>query len=68
MLHKKEFRNIAVGGNKYLCTIWYRGKDKMWFGEALETNRLRVFCCADSKREVLRKLRVQIGAELKRLR
>lgn len=68
MLHKKEFRNVKVGGNKYLCSIWYRGKDRMWFGEAMESSRIRVFCCADSKREILRKLKMQISAELKRFR
>ena len=65
MLHKKkEYVQIQVGGKHYLCSIWYRSKDILWYGKGLESE-ISNLCYAVSKEGLLKKISMQIAAESK---
>ncbi|HPZ43381.1 MAG TPA: hypothetical protein PL078_05200 [Bacillota bacterium] len=61
MLDKKEYVQIEVGGKHYLCSIWYRSKDILWYGKRLESE-ISNLCYAVSREGLLKKIRMQIAA------
>ena len=61
MLDKKEYVQIEVGGKHYLCSIWYRSKDILWYGKRLESETSNLYY-AVSREGLLKKIRMQIAA------
>ena len=53
MLDKKEYVQIEVGGKHYLCSIWYRSKDILWYGKRLESE-ISNLCYAVSREGLLK--------------
>lgn len=61
---RKEYVQIEVGGKNYLCSIWYRSRDILWYGKGLESEITKL-CYAVSKEGLLKKISMQIAAESK---
>ena len=54
MLDKKEYVQIEVGGKHYLCSIWYRSKDILWYGKRLESE-ISNLCYAYPEKDCLKR-------------
>jgi hypothetical protein len=61
---KKEYVQIEVGGKRYLCSVWYKSKDILWYGKGLESGFTKL-CYAVSREGLLKKISMQIAAESK---
>ncbi|MDD4238435.1 MAG: hypothetical protein PHT62_07755 [Desulfotomaculaceae bacterium] len=58
---KEEYVQIEVGGKRYLCSVWYKSRDILWYGK-LESGFTRL-SYAVSKEGLLKKISMQIAAD-----